>query len=233
MTHQIDYEKLRGGYYTPKKIADFLSRWAIRSENAQILEPSCGDGVFLESAVEALIDLGCNRGHLSDRILGIEIDPKEAHKAQERLSALRISSTSKMIHNGDFFAYCRSTLFDKRSFDVIIGNPPFIRYQNFPDEYREIAIDLMRKIGLDPNRYTNTWVPFLVISTSLLKESGRLGMVVPAELFQVDYAAETRKFLSEIYGKLTIITFGKLVFGGIQQEVVLLLGVKGKNGTGK
>ena len=51
-------------------------------------------------------------------------------------------------------------------------------------------------------------------------------MVIPAELFQVDYAAEARDYLSAHIEKLTIITFKKLVFDGIQQEVVLLLGEK-------
>ena len=49
-------------------------------------------------------------------------------------------------------------------------------------------------------------------------------MVIPAELFQVDYAAETRMFLSMYFDRLTLITFKKLVFEEIQQEVVLLLG---------
>ena len=82
----------------------------------------------------------------------------------------------------------------------------------------------MREIGLRPNRLTNTWVPFLVVTSLLLKPNGRLAMVIPAELFQVYYAAEVRQFLSDYYRHLTVITFEQLVFTGIQQEVVLLLG---------
>ena len=52
-------------------------------------------------------------------------------------------------------------------------------------------------------------------------------MVIPAELFQVDYAAEARQFLSNFFDKLTIVTFKRLVFDDIQQEVVLLLGERG------
>jgi len=58
-------------------------------------------------------------------------------------------------------------------------------------------------------------------------------MVIPAELLQVNYAAELRYFLSNYYSYLTLITFKKLVFNGIQQEVVLLLGEKnGSDHTG-
>jgi adenine-specific DNA-methyltransferase len=56
-----------------------------------------------------------------------------------------------------------------------------------------------------------------------LKDDGRMAMVIPAELFQVKYAAETRVFLSNFFERITIITFKKLVFANIQQEVVLLL----------
>lgn len=39
--------KLRGGYYTDPEIAGFLARWVLQKGPRNILEPSCGDGVFL------------------------------------------------------------------------------------------------------------------------------------------------------------------------------------------
>ena len=68
------------------------------------------------------------------------------------------------------------------------------------------------------------WLPFLVLACKALKPDGRVGMVIPAELFQVDYAAEARLFLSNYFESLTLVTFKKLVFDDIQQEVILLLG---------
>jgi adenine-specific DNA-methyltransferase len=34
------YQKLRGGYYTPKPIADFLAQWAIQSSATSVLDPA-------------------------------------------------------------------------------------------------------------------------------------------------------------------------------------------------
>lgn len=82
---------------------------------------------------------------------------------------------------------------------------------------------MMQEMELRPNKLTNIWVPFLVIAASKLRANGKLGMVIPAELFQVKYAAETRVFLSNFFSRITIVTFKKLVFSDIQQEVVLLL----------
>ena len=125
------------------------------------------------------------------------------------------------IVNNDFFSFISDQ--EDIAYNSIIGNPPFIRYQNFPPKHRDIAIQMMEELGLSPNKLTNIWVPFLVICSSLLAEDGRLGMVIPAELFQVKYAEQTRVFLSNFFERITIVTFKKLVFDGIQQEVVIML----------
>ena len=227
------YQKLRGGYYTPKPIADFLARWAIQTPTTKVLEPSCGDGILLEAAVEALVACGAEKASAANLIQGIELDPQEAQKASERIQALSGSLFPAHISVGDFFAYCQTYLFENKLFDAIVGNPPFIRYQNFPENHRAMAFYLMQQAGLHPNRLTNSWVPFLVAATLLLKKTGRLALVIPAELLQVNYAAELRYFLSKYYSYLTLITFKKLVFDGIQQEIVLLLGEKnGSEHTG-
>jgi len=46
-------QKLRGAYYTPQKLANAMVR-LFASENIDaVLEPSCGDGVFLDALKEA------------------------------------------------------------------------------------------------------------------------------------------------------------------------------------
>lgn len=217
------YQKLRGGYYTPKPIADFLAQWAIQTANTHVLEPSCGDGVILQAAAEVLINRGASNANIPIFLNAVEYDPEEAVKAARRLQSICELSAGEAVHTGDFFKYCYTHLADKKTFDAVIGNPPFVRYQNFPEEQRQLAFYFMQKTGLHPSRLTNSWVPFLVASTLLLNETGRLAMVIPAELLQVNYAAELRYFLSQYYHSITLITFKKLVFEGIQQEIVLLL----------
>ena len=212
------YNKLRGGYYTPDKISEFITDWAVKTAADTILEPSCGDGSFLNAITHRLKILGATRQEVKKNVIGVELDSVEAEKAAQYGTTVVCK---------DFFSYFREVVDDKKKFDAIVGNPPFIRYQNFNEEYREIAFTLMNKYGFKPNRLTNIWLPFLLLSCNALKPNGRLGMVIPAELFQVDYAAEARQFLSGFFDRLTIITFKQLVFDDIQQEVVLLLGERG------
>lgn len=217
---KIDSKKLRGGYYTPQPIADFICRWAITKPTQRVLEPSCGDGNFIESAIKRFLELGVPQNKLFGLLKGVELIKKEAEESKRRAASYGLNSTT--IINSDFFNYISNANGDGH-YDVVIGNPPFIRYQNFPEEHREKAFEMMEAMGLTPNKLTNIWVPFLVLSANSLNRYGKLGMVIPAELFQVKYAAETRVFLSNFFSRITIVTFKKLVFADIQQEVVLLL----------
>jgi adenine-specific DNA methylase len=201
-------EKLRGGFYTPEPIAAFILKWGINgSSDYEILEPSCGDGVFLEQLKELKSKY--------KSITAIEFDEIEAKKAE------KIVLKNKQIINDDFHTYCNNTL---QRFDLIVGNPPYIRYQFFDRKQQVEAGDIFIKAGLTYSKLTNAWVSFVVGSSLLLKDKGgKIGFVLPAEILQVSFALQLRKFIAQFYNKINIISFEKLVFPDIQQEVVLLL----------
>jgi adenine-specific DNA methylase len=206
-------EKLRGGFYTPEPIASFILKWGINGNSSyDILEPSCGDGVFLEQ-----LKKNCNR---FKSVTAIELDEIEAEKADS------IKLKSKTVINTDFHSYCNETV---ERFDLVVGNPPYIRYQYFDKEQQVEAGAIFNRAGLKYSKLTNAWVSFVVGSSLLLKEKGKIGFVIPAELLQVSYAQQLREFLAHFYNKINIISFEKLVFPDIQQEIVLLLCEKNGN----
>lgn len=217
---ETNERKLRGGYYTPARVAQWVTRWAVRSGADRVLEPSCGDGAFLEAAAAELSRHGAPLDGDQPQLIGIELVPSEAEKARTRAEAL-LSSAKVSVIESDFFGWVTTT--NPASFDAVVGNPPFIRYQNFPERSRSQAMTLMESRGLRPNRLTNIWVPFVVGSVSMLKEGGRLGMVIPAELLQVTYAAQLRQYLADSFRRITIYTCNEMFFANAEQEVVLLL----------
>jgi len=216
--------KLRGGYYTPPEIAKFLTLWALNGseESRTVLEPSMGDGAFILPIAKELSRRGVSRDVVAKSIFGVELFEQEVAKVKHSLKASKYNPEKFNLICGDFFSAIEGPLKDKK-FDLIVGNPPFIRYQNFPEEQRKIAFEILSKNGFHPNKLTNAWLFFLLVSIFHLKENGKLAMVIPAELLQVTYAAETRVFLSNFFQSITIVSFKKLAFQGIQQEVVLLL----------
>ena len=221
---------MRGGYYTPPEIATFLVQWALNGseKNRTVLEPSMGDGAFILPLVKELSRRGLAKDEIARSVYGIELFEQEVSRVKNSLNIDKFDSRKFNFFSGDFFSIINGALKDKK-FDIVLGNPPFIRYQHFPEEQRKIAVDLLAKNNLHPNKLTNAWLFFLLISIFHLKENGKLAMVVPAELLQVTYAAETRVFLSNIFHSITIISFKSLTFQGILQEVVLLLCDKSKN----
>lgn len=217
LKHQPSSNKLRGGYYTPQPIAHFLAQWSIRNADDSILEPSCGDGNILSEAVKRLDTLKSK-----SIAVGVELFGDEAKKARARLKGLSKTASAKVVV-GDFFEHAERDLARGKRYDVVLGNPPFVRYQDFPEEQRLRAFGLMRGLGLNPSRLANAWLPFLAVSAALLNDTGRLALVIPAELFQVGYASECRQFLAEFFPQINLVAFQRLVFPDIQQEVVLLL----------
>jgi len=218
-----DFEKLRGGYYTPSKIAEWICNWAIRIKEDRILEPSCGDGVFLEFAVRRFISLGVKPADLMKQICGIELIADESNKTNKRINVIFDNKKTgfEFCKTADFFNWYENN--QSQQFSCIVGNPPFVRYQNFPEPSRSKAMDLMKKVGLKPNKLTNTWVPFVVGATELLQPNGRLAFVLPAELLQVSYAQQLRSYLVDNFKNLKILTCNELLFEGAEQEVVLFL----------
>ncbi|AKA72308.1 class I SAM-dependent methyltransferase [Clostridium scatologenes] len=210
-------QKLRGAYYTPEKLAEFIVKQFekdIKSGNIKtILEPSCGDGVFLD-------ELSKNRYiHNVDLILGVEIEKEEAKKAKNK------AIENIKIVNDDFISLYDKELKNKK-YDLIIGNPPYIRYQYLTDEQRSVQSDILVHNGMKSNKLINAWVCFLVAAVELLNENGNIAFVIPAEILQVAYAEDLRLFLSNMLEKIIIITFQELIFQNIEQEVVVLIGKK-------
>lgn len=213
LINEASSEKLRGAYYTPPKIASFILHWGINGgHDADILEPSCGDGVFLE----------CLRDEhmLFHSVTAVEYEAVEAQKARS------IGLHDSEVITSDFHQFCLNS--DKR-FDLVVGNPPFIRYQYYDDKQQELAGEIFKKVGLKRSKLTNSWVTFIIGCSQLLKERGKIGFVLPSELLQVSYAKQLRHYLASTFNKINIISFENLVFEEIQQEVVILLCEK--NGT--
>jgi adenine-specific DNA-methyltransferase len=148
-------------------------------------------------------------------ITAVEFDEVEAAKAD------KINLSNKEVINADFHTFCNNT---NKRFDLVVGNPPYIRYQFFDRLQQAEAGDIFIKAGLTYSKLTNAWVSFVVGSSLLLKnQGGKIGFVLPAEILQVSYAQQLRIFIAHFYNKINIISFKKLVFPDIQQEVVLLL----------
>lgn len=214
-------QKLRGAYYTPLPLAEMMVKLFAKDKSIKtVLEPSCGDGVF----IDALVDMSMIKQFSS--VTAIEIEQGEAEKLEQR-----VEKTKKIqILNQDFFDYYKKE--NDKKFDLILGNPPYIRYQYLEEKQRKLMSDILVSQGMKSNKLVNSWVGFMVACVNLLSNNGKIAFVLPAEILQVAYAEDLRLFLANHLSKITLITFEELVFPDIEQEIVVFVGEKGDEEKG-
>ncbi len=209
-------QKLRGGYYTPPDLAAFIAKWVATRRSSQILEPSCGDGIFFEALASTSTQ--------PLTIKAFELDAIEARRARSRAKPLNITSH---ISASDFLGWALAELRKgSQPFDAVVGNPPFIRYQYLPENFQVRAENIFRHLGCKFTKHTNAWVPFVLASVALLRPGGRLGMVIPAELIHVTHAQPLRTFLGATCSRVVIIDPERLWFNGTLQGAVIVLAEK-------
>jgi adenine-specific DNA-methyltransferase len=207
--------KSLGAYYTDERIADFLVKWALRSARDTVADPCFGGGVFLEAATRRLNTLG---GSVK-QVYGVELD--EAVHTQ-------VSYELQMLYSFKAKNLIRSDLFELKPkqlplVDAVVGNPPFIRYQSFSGNGRKAALAKVKAKGVLLNSLASSWAAFAIQSTTLLKQGGRLAMVIPMELGHASYARPVFDYLTRSFEKLTLLTFKEPLFPELSQDTLLLL----------
>lgn len=211
-------QKLRGGYYTPLDLATYISRWTLEKNPHSLLEPSCGDGIF----VQALSEVGIP-ANLS--FTGFEILETEAAKARDRCK--NQTQLNWSVQGEDFLGWAINKMLGRRpEFDAVVGNPPFIRYQYLPQESQQKAEAIFKILRLPFTKHTNAWVPFVLASISLLKPGGRLGMILPSEIVHVAHAQSLRTYLGTECSRLLIVDPEEIWFDGTLQGAVILFAEK-------
>jgi adenine-specific DNA methylase len=205
--------KALGAYYTDTQVAEFLVKWAVRSPSDTILDPSFGGGVFLRAAAHRLTSLG---GSAESQIFGIEID-KAVHgrigvKLTEEFQVRRAN-----LRVGDFFDQ------NPIGVDVVVGNPPFIRFHSFTGQSRKRATERLAENGWKISELSSSWLPFVLCSILQLKPHGRLSMVVPAELVYAGYARIAFDALLQNFAKVRFLSFRKKLFADLNEDTLLLL----------
>jgi adenine-specific DNA-methyltransferase len=196
-----------GIVYTPTNIAKAIVAEVLPQTEQQveaILEPSVGDGAFLE----ALNDLGQLAA-----VTALDIDDR----AVERV---RIRFPSARIELGDFLSYAADTV---HRYGLIIGNPPYIRRKNFSEDAK-LAIEMLAERQNYPRtNLKNAWAAFVVAAEALLANEGTLAFVVPYELMNVDYGIALQRWLSERFERLDVYIPDEKAFKQIDQDAVLLI----------
>jgi tRNA1(Val) A37 N6-methylase TrmN6 len=214
--------KERGAFFTPPSIADFLARFAIRSPTDRVLDPTCGEAVFLLAAGDRLKALKTDPTRISEQLTGVDLHAPSLAASGELLGE---AGYGAHLVESDFFNLdTPAQVGDQLGwYDAVIGNPPFIRYQDFNGEARARARAAAFAQGVTLSKLASSWAHTLIHSTAFLKPTGRLAMVLPAELLTVHYAEPVRRFLLDRFEAVNLFMFERLQFRDAEEQVVLLV----------
>lgn len=215
--------KARGAFFTPYPIAEYLARWAIGDDPAtRILDPTCGEAAFLLAAGRRLRELGSDAGDLDQRIFGVDV-----HKASLD-AAMRLLEEDELdahLVAADFFALATPSQLGciLPEMDAVVGNPPFVRYQEHTGRFRQASRRAALAQGVRLSGLASSWAALVVHACAFLKPSGRLAMVMPAELLTVHYAEPVRRWLRERFAAVSLVLFENLQFADALEKVVLVV----------
>lgn len=111
----------------------------------RIIEPSVGHGAFFVEIVRRLIlsaqDRGIDVVHLRDCVRGYDIDPASIEMTKEKALKVMLEIGVSKGHAVDLLDYWLKEedwlLFEEEPADLVVGNPPYIRYDDIePETYR-------------------------------------------------------------------------------------------------
>ena len=155
-----------GQYFTISLIADFMVSLITHDKTSVVLEPSCGKGVFLDSLLK--------QGFHSLSAYEIDEELGRQYDFIQYKSFLSVPTTEK--------------------YDVVIGNPPYIRWKNIePELKKELESNTLW------NTYFNSLCDYLFIfilkSIEHLNENGELIFICTEYWMNTTHSITLRNYM--------------------------------------
>ncbi len=172
-------------------------------------DPACGSGAFLlpllERLVQALasLDPGAPPADLLQCLCGCDLDPVAARACRARLCARagvpwRSGSLRDRIVVGESLTEvdwptCFPEICARGGFDAIVGNPPFLGQLSAGTALpRETARRLRERFEGAVRGYADIASAFLLASTEMTRDGGRVGIVQPLSVLASRDASAVR-----------------------------------------
>lgn len=216
--------KAMGSYYTPPDVVAEVLDLALspalaaavgRAEGVaglHIVDPACGTGHFLVAAAERVAAALAATGSPEREarlaavatVWGVDIDPGAVRRCRAALRAFAgLDGSSpggrgiaRRVVVGDAL---HGDPLPRRSFDVVVGNPPFLsQLGSATARTEDQRIALRARFGADVSAYTDPAAAFLLVGLDLARPDGaRIALVQPRSVATARDAAGVRRRLVE------------------------------------
>ncbi len=207
-----------GEFYTPSKLVKKMVEDSYDfNRGLKVLDPSCGSGNFL---VEIIVNILNSKSpddiklEKINKIYGFDINPLATLTTKINLTLIFLNYFDigeKIFPSIQFNIYLIDSLFpvqnenniDLRnlysSYDLIIGNPPWLTYKDINNKNYQIKIrNLAGELGIKPSSQYITHIElatlFFYSCTKFLKKGGKIFFVITKSVLNGDHCYKFRSF---------------------------------------
>ena len=206
----LEHRKKFAQFFTPEPIAAFMATWLMHtlSDNAHILEPAYGLGVFSRALHKQLPAVN---------VTGYEVDETIFQYATRNLG----TDTAVTLRQEDYLGSSWNV-----RYDGIICNPPYLKFHDYDNGRYIPAVN--RHLHTRLNGFTNIYTLFLLKSIAQLQNGGRLVYIVPSEFLNADYGVEVKRALlqSGTLRHIIVVDFTQNAFDDALTTACILLCAK-------
>lgn len=197
--------KRKGQFFTDPRVANLLAELAHAANSSAICDPMAGSAVMLTAVLQ--------RGANPSTIHGVEIDPI-AHGLAEHSLGEAAGQTDGVLALvlGDAFSSASWSALGEPDYDLVITNPPFVRYQtggsgseHMPSA-EQVRSGLLNVIETRPrlsasdkvvlselsraySGLSDLVIPSFLLCTAITRIGGRLAIVLPSTALTRNYAS--------------------------------------------
>ena len=244
--NDISNKKKLGQYFSGSPVASLLAHLAQFSQAKSILDPMVGTGDMLGA---------CDpKNNTQKRFFGVEIDQDVWRKCAQRFT----TNQNVTVIRGNAFNLDIINQLARHQYDLVITNPPYVRYQTISDnknnslenlDTTEMKSNLIASLDyfehLDKqdkklfellissySGLSDLAVPSWILCALLTSTGGRIAMVVPQTWLNREYAAVVQYLLFKWFQIESIVEDGHSTwFSDAQVKTTLIVAkrVKRKN----
>ncbi len=197
-TIPANYKKDRGQFFTPEYIAEFMAYYGLLHDAKHVLDPSAGGGIFISKLNQTS----------REAISCLAIDTDILCEFMSLINFSRLKNQDLRFLNIDFLNFD-----SEEQFDLIIANPPYIRFHDIGNRDETIS-KIEKEVDIPLSRLINYYALFFLHAEKFLKEGGRLVFITPSEFLNVNYGSAVKEFFKQRFNIEALILFenGSLIF---------------------
>lgn len=174
---------LNGAFFTPAYIVDYIVNTVAPTRSETIVDLSCGCGAFLLGILKYYIRKynSSISEILKSNLRGADILDYNVKRAKLLISLFALSY-GENISADDINIICCDSLRHNwnQKFDCIVGNPPYVKFQDLTDENRNFLASNWATTSFGTY---NLYFAFFELGYNLLSDAGRLGYITPNNFF--------------------------------------------------